>query len=62
MELNPLPVDEDVVEVELQEAHYDIPGRSVRMTVDVTNGASKPGKTGRIRNGIHSLAECGCRS
>ena len=48
MVLDPLPVDEDVVEVELQEAHYDIPGRSVRMTVNVTNGATSPVRLGEF--------------
>ena len=48
MVLNPLPVDEDVVEIDLQEAHYDIPGRSVRMTVDVTNGATSPVRLGEF--------------
>ena len=48
MELHPLPIDDDVVDVELIEATYDIPGRSVKMSVTVTNGATSPIRLGEF--------------
>lgn len=44
----PLPAQSPVVKVEFQEAKYDVPGRSMRMAVKVTNISGKPLRLGEF--------------
>lgn len=44
----PLPAQAPVVKVEFQEAKYDVPGRSMRMALKITNIGSKPLRLGEF--------------
>ena len=48
MELEPLPVEEEEVDAELVKATYDIPGRSVKMRINVTNRTARPIRLGEF--------------
>jgi len=44
----PLPAEPKAVNVRFQEARYDVPGRSMRMALDVTNLSDKPLRLGEF--------------
>jgi len=44
----PLPAQPKVVDIRFKEARYDVPGRSMRMTFDVTNVSDKPLRLGEF--------------
>jgi methane/ammonia monooxygenase subunit B len=44
----PLPESPQLVQVKLIRAEYDVPGRSMRITAEVTNNASKPVRIGEF--------------
>ncbi len=44
----PLPAQSPVVKIRFQEAKYDVPGRSMRMVMDVTNISDKPLRLGEF--------------
>ncbi|HTT39324.1 MAG TPA: bacterial ammonia monooxygenase, subunit AmoB [Burkholderiales bacterium] len=44
----PLPAQPKVVDIRFKEARYDVPGRSMRMTFEVTNVSDKPLRLGEF--------------
>jgi methane/ammonia monooxygenase subunit B len=44
----PLPAQRETVEVRLKQARYDVPGRSMRMQIEVTNRGDKPVRLGEF--------------
>jgi methane/ammonia monooxygenase subunit B len=44
----PLPAQPKLVDIRFKEARYDVPGRSMRMTFDVTNMGDKPLRLGEF--------------
>ncbi len=44
----PIPADKDVIDVRAHRGDYDVPGRSLRLTIDVENKGSRPVRVGEF--------------
>lgn len=44
----PLPESPKLVEIKLKRAEYDVPGRSMRLTAEITNNSTKPVRIGEF--------------